>query len=480
MIDVLHQPVLYQEVLDTLAPRAGGLYIDGTLGAGGHADGILAASAPDGRLLGLDADPQAVARAQTRLTHFGNRIDLVQGNFRHLSEFATAHGFTQVNGVLLDLGVSSYQIETPEQGFSFRYDAPLDMRFDPAASPSAADVVNTLDEKALADILYTYGEERKSRRIARAIVAARPITTTAALAEVVSRAAGGRRGNRLHPATRTFQALRIYVNDELKALEEVLPQALDLLVPGGVLIVISFHSLEDRIVKQYLRRESQDCICPPELPTCQCGHKAQLEELHRKGLTPSPAELERNPRSRSARLRAGRKLRSNEVMSNGVMTGLSLNLSLSLSLVPPLRRSPTMLLRSSLTSLWPMQAGATARTARTKPQQALLAIALIAGIVAILCLYLYQTARITVTNYDIGILQSDYARLQRENSNLLATLAYQQSIPQMTQRAREAGFRPADTLRYVAIMPASALPAVANATPGDRRPAVATTAGPGQ
>ena len=303
-----HVPVLYQEVLDILRPRARGRYIDATLGGGGHAEGVLQASAPDGLLLGLDADPRAIRRAQERLSRFGSRAILVHANFRHLSRVARAHGFEQVDGILFDLGVSSFQLDDADQGFSFLREGPLDMRMDPTTGVSAADVVNRLDERTLADILYRYGEERRSRRIARAIAAARPIETTAQLAQIVEKAVGGRRGARLHPATRTFQALRIYVNDELAALEEALPQTLALLKPGGILIVISFHSLEDRIVKQFMRRESRDCICPPTVPVCQCGHRSQIEELFRKGLTPSPAEIAQNPRSRSARLRAARKL----------------------------------------------------------------------------------------------------------------------------------------------------------------------------
>ncbi len=308
MTSTRHIPVLLQEVLDVLAPHPGGAYIDATLGGGGHAEAILQASSPDGRLLGLDADPRAIQRVRARLAPFGHRAVLVQANFRHLATVARAQGFSQVDGILFDLGVSSYHFDEADQGFSFRKEGPLDMRLDPTQGPSAADIVNTLDADDLADILYRYGEERRSRRIARAIVAHRPITTTTQLAEIVVRAIGRRPGARLHPATRTFQALRIYVNDELGALEAALPQALDLLKPGGVLAVITFHSLEDRIVKHFLRQESRDCICPPHTPICTCGHRAQIQLIHRKGLVPSPDEIARNPRSRSARLRAARKM----------------------------------------------------------------------------------------------------------------------------------------------------------------------------
>jgi 16S rRNA (cytosine1402-N4)-methyltransferase len=303
-----HIPVLLAETLATLAPRSGGRYIDATLGGGGHAEAILATAAPAGELLGLDADPRAIERVKQRLASFGQRATLVQTNFRRIASVAREQDFGQVDGVLFDLGVSSYHLDEAEQGFSFMKEGPLDMRLDPASGPSAADVVNSLDETELADILYQYGEERRSRRIARAIVASRPITTTTQLAEVVVRAIGRRPGTRLHPATRTFQALRIYVNDEMGALEAALPQAISLLKPGGVLVVITFHSLEDRIVKHYFRQESRDCICPPHTPICTCGHKAQVQRIHRKGLTPSPNEIARNPRSRSARLRAVRKL----------------------------------------------------------------------------------------------------------------------------------------------------------------------------
>lgn len=308
VIQSTHIPVLFQEALATLSPQPGGKYIDATLGGGGHAEGILDASSPSGILLGLDANPTAIRRTQERLARFGDRVTLVHSNFRTLKDVAIHHGFTEVDGILFDLGLSSHQLDDPDQGFSFQEEGPLDMRLDFTQGETAADVINRLDAQELADILYQYGEERRSRRIARAIVAARPIYTTARLAEIISKAVGGRRGARKHPATRSFQALRIFVNDELGALEGVLPQALDLLRSGGVLAVISFHSLEDRIVKRYFRYESQNCVCPPELPVCQCDHKARIAELHRKGVPPTTEEIASNPRSRSARLRAARKL----------------------------------------------------------------------------------------------------------------------------------------------------------------------------
>ncbi|HEY9088049.1 MAG TPA: 16S rRNA (cytosine(1402)-N(4))-methyltransferase RsmH [Anaerolineaceae bacterium] len=301
-----HQSVLYQEILYYLRPHSPERYIDGTLGAGGHAWGILQAAEPNGELLGLDLDPQALALAGQRLAVFNNRATIVQASYTTLLDQMQANGWENVAGVLLDLGVSSMQLDTPDRGFSFQSNGPLDMRFSPQIQASAADLVNTLPEAQLAEILFRYGEERLSRRIARAIVQARPLHTTHELAEVVRRAAGKQSGH-IHPATRTFQALRIAVNGELAAIETVLPQAVQALKPGGRLAVISFHSLEDRIVKHYFRRESRDCICPPEQPVCTCGHVATLVEITRKPVEAGPEEIEQNPRARSARLRVAEK-----------------------------------------------------------------------------------------------------------------------------------------------------------------------------
>jgi len=301
-----HQSVLYQEILYYLRPHSPERYIDGTLGAGGHAWGILQAAEPNGELLGLDLDPQALALAGQRLAVFNDRATIVQASYTTLLAQMQAIGWENVAGILLDLGVSSMQLDTPDRGFSFQSNGPLDMRFSPQIQASAADLVNTLPEAQLADILFRYGEERLSRRIARAIVQARPLQTTHELAEVVRRAVGKQSGH-LHPATRTFQALRIAVNGELAAIETVLPQAVQALKPGGRLAVISFHSLEDRIVKHYFRRESRDCICPPEQPVCTCGHVATLVEITRKPVEAGPQEIEQNPRARSARLRVAEK-----------------------------------------------------------------------------------------------------------------------------------------------------------------------------
>jgi len=296
-----HVPVLYQEILAGLRIKPGGRYIDGTVGGGGHARGILAASAPDGEILGIDADPMAVAVAREQLAEFGKRVTLVQGNFADLEEVALRHRFCPVDGILLDLGLSSMQLEAAGRGFSFQLDGPLDMRFGPSQITTAADLVNTLSMEELADILFRYGEEPRARRIARAIVAERPINTTEELAALVERTVGRRR--KLHPATRTFQALRMAVNEELECLAEALPQALRLLMPGGRLAIISFHSLEDRLVKQSFRNEARDCLCPPEVPVCICGHRAALGIVTKKPIRPSAEEVTANPRSRSAKLR---------------------------------------------------------------------------------------------------------------------------------------------------------------------------------
>lgn len=304
---LVHQPVLYHEVLSALQPRSGGHYVDGTLGLGGHARGILQASAPAGVLLGLDVDPQALSLAKRSLAEFGERAILKQGSYAGLAEHLAAIGWGQVNGILLDLGASSLQFDQAQRGFSFQSEGPLDMRFNPQGSLTAGQIVNEWPEEDLADVLFQFGEERQSRKIARAIVKARPLATTTQLADVVSKALGGRRSG-VHPATRSFQAMRIAVNGELAAVEAVLPQAVAALKPGGRLAVISFHSLEDRAVKTFLRRESRDCICPPGQPTCTCGHVASLKELTRKPIRPGAAEETANPRSRSARLRAAERL----------------------------------------------------------------------------------------------------------------------------------------------------------------------------
>jgi 16S rRNA (cytosine1402-N4)-methyltransferase len=308
-----HLPVMVEEVMTALSPLPGSFQIDATVGGGGHARRILEANAPDGRLLGLDADRAAIARAAQRLAPHGERVTLRQGNFERLAELATESGFVPADGVLFDLGLSSYQLADETRAFSFRAEGKLDMRFDTSRGQPAAEVVATLPERELADILWRYGEERHSRRIARAIVAQRthqPIETGAELAALVERvlprAPGGR--GRIHPATRVFQALRIYVNRELETLAQALQAAVELLGPGGRLAVISYHSLEDRIVKRFIAAERRGCICPPELPACVCGRSPRLAPVGAQPQRPSEAEVAANPRSRSARLRAARRL----------------------------------------------------------------------------------------------------------------------------------------------------------------------------
>lgn len=300
--DIHHLPVLVPETVEWLAVRRGGTYVDGTVGEGGHSNAILEASGPEGRLLGIDRDPRSVEAARRRLTGYGNRARIVHGSYAEMSVLARGAGMERVDGILLDLGFSSRHVDSEGYGFSFQRDEPLDMRYDTDGS-TAADLLNHADERELADLIYRYGEERRSRAIARAIVRARPVTTTGHLADLVSGAVGGRRGPR-HPATKTFQALRIAVNEELTHLQAGLEAAPSLLSPGGRLVVISYHSLEDRIVKGWMDREAAHCICPPELPVCSCEHEPSIRFVRRRIVRPSPAEAENNPRSRSARLRA--------------------------------------------------------------------------------------------------------------------------------------------------------------------------------
>ncbi len=304
-----HHPVLYHEIIQALQPKNKGSYVDCTVGAGGHALGILNASQPEGKLLGFDLDPQALALARETLAPHEQRVLLVQRSYTQLSQTLQEIRWRAVDGIVLDLGASSMQFDTPERGFSFRTDAPLDMRFSPAQQKSAAEIINTYSEAELAEIIFRYGEERASRRIAKAIVRERPIHTTTELASLISATLHPKR-SRVHPATRTFQALRIAVNDELGAIEKVLPQAIDALTLGGRLAVISFHSLEDRIVKQHFRRESKNCICPPRQPVCTCEHQALIKELSRKPIRPGEEEIAQNPRARSARLRIVEKIRA--------------------------------------------------------------------------------------------------------------------------------------------------------------------------
>ena len=309
-----HVPVMSDEVVAMLAPVAGSRHIDATLGGGGHAERVLEASNPDGRLLGLDADGAAIARVRARLApRFGDRMALRQANFRELASVAPEEGFTEVDGCLFDLGLSSFQLAADDRGFSFRTGGALDMRFDPDRGIPASELLATLDATELTALFRRYGEEPFAGRIARAIVEARraaPIRTAEELADIVARVAPGRAPGRrrVHPATRVFQALRIAVNEELDALQEGLAAAVDLLRPGGRLVVLSYHSLEDRIVKRFFQAERRGCVCPPEAPVCVCGRQPRLRLLGPKGLVPSASEIAANPRARSARLRAAERI----------------------------------------------------------------------------------------------------------------------------------------------------------------------------
>jgi 16S rRNA (cytosine1402-N4)-methyltransferase len=311
----VHIPVLMEEVMNLLQPRPGGVYIDATTGLGGHSARIAEAIGPEGRLLCIDRDLNALEMARARLSSFGRRISLAHSDFRSMDAVAREQGFANVDGILMDLGVSSMQLGTPERGFSFALEGPLDMRMDTSRGTTAAEVVNTWDEAALADVFFRYGEERRSRRIAATIVKQRPLNTTWDLARSVEQAVGRAGGQtRIHPATRVFLALRILVNGELDSLNEVLPLACGLLNPGtpttagGRVAIIAFHSLEDRMVKQYIKRESTDCLCDPGILVCQCGHKATLRLLTRKAIRPGEDEVARNPRARSAVLRAAERV----------------------------------------------------------------------------------------------------------------------------------------------------------------------------
>lgn len=346
-----HVPVMLEEVLTFLQPVPGGHYIDGTLGGGGHTAALLTHSAPDGRVLGIDTDTQALARVRERLSDYVNngRLVLVHGNFADMDRIAKETGFAPsgaqdkeqrghgVQGILLDLGFSSDQMDDPQRGFSFGSDGPLDMRLDQSIVRSAAVIVNTASEQELADIFWRYGEETRSRQIARRIVRERAKSEITRTAQLASLAAAGvpYKPGAIHPATKVFQALRIAVNQELEHLEAVLPQMLNLLQKpntqkvqqrrgpidralrhedetgrdkAGRMAVIAFHSLEDRIVKEFMRREATDCICPPRIPVCVCGHKASLRLLTHKPATPTAQEIERNPRARSAKLRAAERI----------------------------------------------------------------------------------------------------------------------------------------------------------------------------
>ena len=303
----VHKPVLLNEVVEALYPQSGKGYVDCTLGTGGHAAAILTKILPRGQLLGMDADPKAIEIARERLADYVKNVILVNDNFLNLETICRENSFLPVQGILFDLGMSSTQLDDSDRGFSFQQYGPLDMRFDPGQKFTAADAVNTLPEEHLSEIIKNYGEERYSKRIARHIVNSRPINNTLQLVDVIEKATGGYRG-KIHPATRTFMALRIYINHELENLSAALKQTINCLNHGGRLAVISYHSLEDRIVKQFMLTESKGCICPPSIPVCQCGHVASLKIINRKVISPSSIEIKSNSRSRSAKLRIAERL----------------------------------------------------------------------------------------------------------------------------------------------------------------------------
>jgi 16S rRNA (cytosine1402-N4)-methyltransferase len=303
----VHVPVLLDEVIAELQARRGGYFVDCTVGLGGHAAAILEKISPSGRLLGIDADSEAIKVSQDKLSNYGEAVTLVNDNFVNLEAICGRYHFHPVDGILFDLGISSLQLDTAERGFSFHLDAPLNMRFDSGQGLTASDIVNSFSEQELAKLIERYGEERHSRRIARYIVQNRPIATTVELARLVEQVLGGKRA-KIHPATRTFMALRIAVNNELQNLELALKQTINLLCPGGRLAVISYHSLEDRIVKQFMRYAASNCLCPPGTIICRCGHVPTLKLISRKVIKPSSLEVESNPRSRSAKLRIAERL----------------------------------------------------------------------------------------------------------------------------------------------------------------------------
>jgi len=306
-----HTTVLLRETVDLVAPRPGGVYVDGTLGGGGHAEEILKRSAPDGMVIGLDRDEAALARSRERLAAYGERAVIRHANFRDMPSVLTELAIESVDGIILDLGLSWFHLRDAGRGFSFMTEGPLDMRMDAGSKTNAADLVNTLPRQELARILYEYGEEKKANAIAKAIEKARdrgPLTSTVQLAQIVSSVFPRYPPRRIHPATLTFQALRIAVNDELDALHDGLDHAVRLLRPGGRIAIISFHSLEDRIVKQAFVAHAKGCICPPRLPVCLCGKKPVLKILTKRPVMASDDEITLNPAARSAKLRAAEKL----------------------------------------------------------------------------------------------------------------------------------------------------------------------------
>lgn len=300
---MIHIPVLLKEVIEAIKVVPGGQYIDCTLGGGGHSAAILEQG---GQVLGIDIDPQAIELARERLHPYGKKAILINESYETLEEICNRTGFHSTRGVLFDLGMSSLQLDDTKRGFSFQHEAPLNMCYNPSQEITAATIVNTFPQKEIADIIKRYGEDRRGNEIARSIVAKRPLNTTLELAATVARAVGTR--GRIHPATKTFQALRIAVNRELERLKIALKQALNILEVGGRIVVISYHSLEDRLVKDFFRMESQSCLCPPRTPVCICSHHATLKLITKRVVTPTHTEVLANPRSRSAKMRAAERI----------------------------------------------------------------------------------------------------------------------------------------------------------------------------
>lgn len=307
----MHIPVLLHETIEALSLTPGAHYIDATVGGGGHTQAILEAVGPDGRVIGFDRDRSALLLATERLQELGDRFVPIHDSFATLPDHREEiDAVGPISGIIADLGLSSMQLDQAHRGFAFRLDAPLDMRFDQSRGQTAAELLQSIEEEKLANVLYQFADEKQSRRIARAIVQQRetePVVTTMQLADLIERTIGRRPGSKTHPATRTFQALRIAVNHELDHVQQFIPQAIDVLAPGGRLALITFHSLEDRLVKQALKLAATDCICPPEIPECRCNHEATVELINRKSIKPQTEEQKHNPRSRSAQLRIVQK-----------------------------------------------------------------------------------------------------------------------------------------------------------------------------
>lgn len=301
-IDIQHIPVMVPEILKYLEVSSGGRYIDCTLGEGGHTKSLLEASNPGGEVLGIDADHEAIEVSKNRLEEYGERFIYENSNFKNIKKIAMKSKFVPCHGILFDLGVSSLQLDKESRGFSFRRKAPLDMRFSINQTLTAQDVLNTFSESEISDILYQYGEERQSRKIAKLIIENRPLSNADELSDLIKK--NIRQTNyKINPSTKTFQALRIYINEELNSLSQALEQSLEILGVGGRMAVISYHSLEDRIVKNFFKKESKYCICPPNIPECDCGHFPKLKIITKKPVSPSQSEIEANKRSRSAKLR---------------------------------------------------------------------------------------------------------------------------------------------------------------------------------